>query len=200
MHGGLTPTGIASPHFKSGKYSRVLPAGLKERYEQAISDEELVSLRDELGMMDVRLAELAQRLQGGEAGQLWGDLRAAEAAFTRAMEAGDTGNAGQAMKRISELIRRGGPAEGQWEELLDLIQKKARVAQAEWKRLSDLQQVLTAEQAQAMLAHIQYVILEHVKDVPTLQALSRAFRDLSAGRAPPRPVNGRAITDAPAEG
>lgn len=60
IHGGATPGGFASPHFKTGRYSKVLPAALRDRYEQARGDEDLLSLRDELALVDARIGEVLQ--------------------------------------------------------------------------------------------------------------------------------------------
>src|SRR5258708_37054514 len=40
-HGGKTPRGIASPNFKHGRYSKSLPARMRERYEEALADPHL---------------------------------------------------------------------------------------------------------------------------------------------------------------
>ena len=58
VHGGLTPSGHASPHFKSGRYSRYLPARLTERYREAQADQRLLELREEIALIDARLCEL----------------------------------------------------------------------------------------------------------------------------------------------
>ncbi len=56
-HGGKTPRGAASPHFKTGRYSRSLPGRLVAAYEEALSDPRLLSLRDELALTDAMLME-----------------------------------------------------------------------------------------------------------------------------------------------
>ncbi len=58
IHGGDTPVGLAAPNFKTGRYSKYLPAGLTERYVAARIDPELLSLRDEIGLVDTRITEV----------------------------------------------------------------------------------------------------------------------------------------------
>jgi hypothetical protein len=48
MHGGATPVGIASPHFKDGKRSKHTALGLAERIRQAQNDPALFELRSAL--------------------------------------------------------------------------------------------------------------------------------------------------------
>ena len=51
IHGGKTPSGPASPHWKTGKHSRVLrDLGLSERYDALRTHPELAELRDELAL------------------------------------------------------------------------------------------------------------------------------------------------------
>ncbi len=57
-HGGRTPTGMGSPHFRHGRYSKYLPTGLVNRYVTARTDPELLSLRDEIGLVDTRITEV----------------------------------------------------------------------------------------------------------------------------------------------
>lgn len=61
-HGGKTPRGAASPHFKTGRYSRSLPGHLVATYERALNDPRLLSLRDELALTDAMIAETLSQL------------------------------------------------------------------------------------------------------------------------------------------
>jgi hypothetical protein len=61
-HGGRTPRGAASPHFKTGRYSRSLPGHLLAAYERALTDPKLLSLRDEVALTDAMIAELLRQL------------------------------------------------------------------------------------------------------------------------------------------
>lgn len=60
-HGGRTPRGEASPHFKTGRYSRSLPGHLAATYEQALADPRLLSLREDIALTDAMICDqLAQ--------------------------------------------------------------------------------------------------------------------------------------------
>lgn len=58
LHGGRTPAGVASPHFKTGRYSKVLPARLLERYQTALADPDLLAMHDEIALLDAQLQEI----------------------------------------------------------------------------------------------------------------------------------------------
>lgn len=65
LHGGATPWGPASPHWRTGRHSRVLSRlGLGRTYQKALNDPEMVGLREEIAVMDARLVQLLERLGG----------------------------------------------------------------------------------------------------------------------------------------
>jgi len=88
IHGGATPRGLASADWKHGRYSKVLPPNLRDAYERARTDTELIPLRDELALLDARLGELVGSLADGGT-VLWDDLGAAWANLEVAQRHGD---------------------------------------------------------------------------------------------------------------
>jgi hypothetical protein len=81
VHGGKTLVGSASPTYRTGRYSKYVPERLRERYEAAEDDAELLSLRGEIALTDARLLDLLARVNTGESGQLWAELRRAYREF-----------------------------------------------------------------------------------------------------------------------
>ena len=62
MHGGKSPVGPASPAYRTGKYSKYMPRALKSKYEWALRDTHLNSLRDELAVLQTLIADGLQNL------------------------------------------------------------------------------------------------------------------------------------------
>jgi len=58
MHGGGSPIGSAHPSYRTGRYSRYLPFGLAEKFEQALEDPDWLSLEKEIRLIDATLAEV----------------------------------------------------------------------------------------------------------------------------------------------
>src|SRR4051794_14907848 len=58
MHFGNVPRGMASPHTKTGRYSKDLPTRLLARYEEAMNDPDLLNLSSEIALLGARLSEL----------------------------------------------------------------------------------------------------------------------------------------------
>ena len=73
-HGGNSRAGIASGTFKTGKYSKYLPARLVGKYEEAAADPELLALRDDVALLDTRIVTVVSALNTGESQEAWTSL------------------------------------------------------------------------------------------------------------------------------
>lgn len=178
MHGGKTPGGPALPQFRTGRYSKYLPQRLLERYRQAARDGDLLALREDLALLDARLADVLQRVDTGESGQRWRAVQAAFAAFARHRARGDVPQMQAALAQVEHELTQGVQDYAAWQDVRSLLDQRARLAGEERRRLHELQQTLTAEQAMTLLAAVQAVILRHVHDRDTLAALAAEFRSL----------------------
>jgi len=178
MHGGESLSGIASPQFKTGRYSKVLPTALATRYEQSLEDNELLALRDEVALLDTRLGDLLSALGVGAARKLWEDLKKNYDNLSIAMEQRDTPAAIIALHQLGEAIKTGVDENQTWVEIYTLLEQRRRLVESENKRLVQMQQVITTEQAMVLLARIQQAILQHVSDKQTLSALASEFREI----------------------
>ena len=172
MHGGMTPGGMALPQFKHGRYSKYLPARLVDRYQAGRSDPELLAMRDEIAALDARLSELLERVDSGESGLLWIALRDAWTELQEARRAGDNLKLAAALTMVGDLIEQGFDDRAAWADVLALFQDRRRLVESERRRLVDLQQMITAEQAMVFLAAITDAVKKHVDDRDTLAAIS----------------------------
>lgn len=63
LHGGVTPQGLESANTKHGLRSAYLPKGLKERYETAHGDSQLMRIRDDVALVEGLLAHYTSGLK-----------------------------------------------------------------------------------------------------------------------------------------
>lgn len=174
MHGGATPKGLASPHTKTGRWSRDLPTRLAAKYEEALKDARLLELRDELAVIDARLSELLAGLETGEAGAIWAALKRARRDFE------DPEKRSAALAEILELIDRGAEEWQRWEDVFRTIERRARIAESERRRLVEMRQMITSEQAMLLLTAVVNTVQRHVKDPNALRAISADLDRLSS--------------------
>lgn len=171
---------VASPTFKTGRYSKDLPTRLQSTYEAAISDGQLLVLRDEIALLEARLGELIQRIDTGEAGAVWKGLKAALEEYRAAKASGDGVEIHKALFGIEVLIDRGIEDYLIWGEIQSVIQQRRKVVESERKRLVEMQQMITSERAMVLLAAVVDAVRKHVSDRDTLQAISSDIRALVA--------------------
>lgn len=171
LHGGASLTGTAHPNFKNGRYSRYLPKDIRSRYDEAMRDPDLISLRDELGLLTARITDQLSKLEKSESPP-WGE---ALTAFEDMAKAKDETVRDRARKTLEEVLRRGRDADTVqrrvWAEVRELTQEKSRVAAIEWKRLNDVNGTITVEQALLFAKAFMEAARETIKDRAVLQAL-----------------------------
>ena len=172
LHGGKTPRGLASPHFKHGRYSTALPDRLLARYAAAAADPDLIVLRHDIALVDALIADVLLRLDSGESGALWRALREATDQFEARRRARDTAGAGESLEEILALVRRGDADGAVRREVLEHLDQRRKLAAEERKRLAELQASITAERAMALVAAIVGVVRSHVHDQALLAAIA----------------------------
>lgn len=178
-HGGRSHPGGPTHHlFKTGRFSKFLPKNLQGKYETMLADKELGSLRDELALISARMAEIMEGFGTGEAGCLWGELKELQKDFEKAEKEESHVGMFVAAAKAFDLVGKGYAYWKQWGDLNDQIDRRARVAAAEWKRQADLQQVMTVEQVMTMAAAIIEILNTTVTDRVMLENASTKIRAL----------------------
>jgi hypothetical protein len=180
MHNGRAAAGIAVPTYKHGRYSKYLPTRLVERYHESANDSELLALREEVALIDSRLVDLVRRVDSGEAGELWRSLSAENSALDAARRTGDQAGVLAAIQSIQTLIRRGMGDYAAWDEIVRLVDQRRKLVESERKRLVEMQQLITSDQAMTLLAAVQVSIKTHVSDPMILRAIADDMRRLAS--------------------
>lgn len=145
-HGGKSLRGMASPSLKHGRYSKDLPTRLAARAEAALASPRLLSLEDEIAVMQARLGELLSRVDTGESGATWGQVRAALEAFKAASAAGDMAGMNTAFAALDRLVTHGASDVQTWKDIEQTGEALRRLVQTQGKTLVALQQIVTVQQ------------------------------------------------------
>jgi hypothetical protein len=166
MHGGSSAqqelVGAANPAFKHGRYSRALPVDLGERYAEALASSDLLSLRDEVAVLEARIAELLAA--AAPAREHWAAAGAAFADMRRASATGDAAAMTTAASRLDAALRAGSRSGAAWSEVAALMERKRRMARDEVRRLQALGQTITAERAMVLVAALADSVMRNVTD------------------------------------
>lgn len=182
MHGGKTPVGPALPQYKTGRYSKLLPARMAATYLEAAGDPDLLVLREEIALVYARLSDLLGRVDSGESGEAWRRAGAAFKALTAGLDAGDTAAAKTALKDLDTVIRRGLGDRAAWDEIGELLDRRERLVRSERRRMVEMQQTMTIEQAMVFTGAVIALVDQYVTDQHARAAISNGIRRLvSAG-------------------
>lgn len=180
MHGGKSLKGVASATFKTGRHSKYMPARLLERYNEAAQDPELLNLREDIALIDARLADILLRADDGEAGKLWNDARKSNDELQKAMADKDWSRVRLAAANLDRLIGEGLTDHETWNEIRSLIDQRRRLVESEQKRLIAGQQMITSEQAMTLVAALVSTVKRHVTDRRILAAISADIAQIVA--------------------
>lgn len=178
IHGGKSLLGIASPSYKTGRYSKFLPARLAARYEEMRGDAELLEMREEIGLVDTRLADLLSRVDTGESGALWQGLMKARIDLLAAKRGNDIIGQSLALNKMLDLISQGHADYRAWAEIGGALEQRRKLVESERKRMIETQQMISSERAMALLGAVVNIIKEHVDDRAVLAAISSGINNL----------------------
>jgi hypothetical protein len=154
MHGGKTPAGYGLPQTTSGRYSKVIPLRLAQRYAEARASPVLLSLRDDLAACEARIGDLFLRVDTGESGAVWQALGTALDALNRAMSGNDLAAMQTHLATLRQLITAGNDDRAAWQEIQALWETRCRLTQTETKTLMTMQQMISTEQLMVMMGVI----------------------------------------------
>jgi hypothetical protein len=172
MHGGKTPRGPASTHYKDGRHSRFLPARMFAAYHAAGLDPELMSLRRDLALLDARIIDVLKRVDSGEAGVIWQAAQAAMARFDREWVKKDGDGMEAALAEMRRLLTQGASDWATWREVGKLIEQRCKLVESEQHRLTLAGEMIHREQAMALLGQVVAILRRHVPDRQVLHAIA----------------------------
>ncbi len=104
LHGGKSLRGVESPVFKDGRYSKSLPVQLHNRWQETQDDPDLLSLEDEIRLVDVMLKGNLENLDTEESGKAWALIRRAVDTMELAIDREDFGGIKAALLGMRDVI------------------------------------------------------------------------------------------------
>lgn len=180
LHGGATPRGVNSPHFKTGYLSAQLPARLMARMVAAMEDGDLHSLRKDIAFVSARVDETLQRLvDDHDASTTWQKLLLQRDAFVASQ---DNEERGAIIREMFELIARAERELAVFDEVHKLIDQRANLIKKDTERQLKLSQGVTLDQVTLYFQALTSAVREIV-DQETLGKIYEAFERINARSA-----------------
>lgn len=181
VHGGLTPSGPASPQWKDGGRSKYLPKRLLDDYQASLDNPDKLVLDGEIALIDARLSDVLRRVDSGESGRLWSELRETVREYEAAQRARDTAAVALAVNTLVDLVKRGQHDSAAWGEVTSLIERRRKLVESERKRLVEAHKMIAVEQALGMMGLLIESVRRNVHDDDALRAVVADFTRITAG-------------------
>ena len=181
-HGGKTPAGIASPQYEHGRYSKVIPTQLVEHYRQAQEDPDRLSIDADIGLLDGLLRGALDSMNRGDPGELWEKLHEAAQAYKRALKSKKEGDDPQEhLSMVLWLIEEGYHDYMARIEIRQMLQERARLVDAESRRLERAQGTVTVERALVFADRVMESVKRNVRDERIRSAIVQDIFALTGG-------------------
>lgn len=178
VHGGLTPGGLASPNLKTGRYSKYLPAQLQDRYQEAVSDPDILSLNEDVALLRSLVFKHLESMSTGDTHPSWKLAYSALQKLKKAIATGDAGDLLTAMEEMEAVITPNYRAAVAEDKVTGYIDQLGRIADKERRLLIDRQQVITVERMMLMITAIAAIVKQHVDDRNTLRDIQTDIQGL----------------------
>lgn len=180
IHGGKSRTGAAVAGFKGGRHSKYLPTRLAARYQEAQNDPDLISLHDDIALIDTRLGELVERVGEDDPTALWQQARRQIDAYKDAQKRASRDQVAH-LAALEVTIAQGvaDAPSASWRQVFDLLEQRRRSVESESKRLQQLQQMIPAEGVLTLIGLVELAIKRHVTNPQQLAAIAQDLMALS---------------------
>lgn len=173
LHGGKSPTGLASASFKTGRHSRYLPARLYDKFVEAQNDPMLFELRGEVALVDVRIGELLQRVDTGESAEIWKRLDTTFQKLKGAiMGDGDAQAVVFALGELEKNITTGIGDWAAWAEIARMVEQRRKLVESERTHQKAMQQLMSYEQAMLFAGAVLASLKANITDKGLLNKIS----------------------------
>jgi hypothetical protein len=190
-HGGKSPRGALAGPYKHGGYSKYMSIDLAHRFLETTQDPELLSLQQDVALVTERINSLLARVTSGESGAAWKHLGKCWREFRRHRASGNVVRMQEALEQLAEPLEQGLADHAAWEELGLQLDRRARLAEQEARRLEKMQASLSLEEALGLLGTVLDVLKRHVTDPDVLAAIGGDLEQLVALDAVPLAARSR---------
>ena len=172
LHGGKQPApGPSHPNWKTGRQSKFmehLPAKLRASFLASVSDPDLLSVRNEMALMDSRLHELMTRLTSGETvekmrllSETVHQLRAASRAKELNVDA-----IRELADKARIIVDTSFGEDSVWGKIGDTISSRISLTETERKVMEMKQASIAADRLQVLMQQLLASVRQHVVGLP----------------------------------
>ena len=188
LHGGLSPRGPASPNWKHGQrslyYKDLLMGSLLKGYLALQTDEEILSLQEQIRLWTGRERVLVERLTDhGESSEAWKAVHAAMREAREAERSGDAAKLAQVLTSLEAIATRGVGIEAAWRDLDRCHETLRKLKEAERKKVESDHAMLSMDRVVHLAGMLTALALKCITEDTKREEFAEGVHQLSQGKA-----------------
>jgi hypothetical protein len=172
MHNGNAKRGFALPQTKTARWSKDLPARLAARFAEMESDETLLSLRDDIRLIDALIKDKFDKLGTGESQKSWEMMRASVDALEYGIDKEDYAGCRKALREMRDVIDLRVAHYATEVEIRNQLDQRRRMVETEQKIAVAGERAISAEKAMLLVGAIAGILKARVTDANILAAIT----------------------------
>lgn len=173
MHGGKSPVGLASPHTKTGRYSKDLPTRLAAHYEETAHDPELLSLRQDIRLIDALMKDDFGNLDTGESAEAWGKMQEAVDKIDIGISSKKYDDVQKGLHQMRLIIDKRVLHYASVAEIRSKLEQRRKLVETEQKITLAGEQAISVEKAMMLIGAIAGILKTRIHDTNTLSAIQQ---------------------------
>jgi len=175
MHGGKSLKGIASPSLTTGRYSKYLPQGLLNTYADIQEDDNLLSVRGDVQLLDVLIRSKLINLDTGESADHWDFLLKCIIKARKAYKNEDYGGLEEQLDEIEALADKRRLHYATEQEINAQLEQRRKLVDTENKIIMSKENAVTTEQAMLLVSALLASVKANVSDAAALNQIQADF-------------------------
>lgn len=183
LHGGKSLKGMNHPNYSHGRYSKHIPSNLLESYKDFRSDDERVSVEEELDLARMILADQINKMGDGASGENW---KKAKETFDKALRYNRQNRSEDFIRTLvdlGEILKAGEEEVGRAKEALGTMETVRRLVNTERQIMVDQAEYLTRAYVLFMFGKILDALERHVAPLKGGRSAIGSIADTIGGMA-----------------
>jgi hypothetical protein len=173
MHGGKTPAGLASPHIKTGRWSKDLPTRLASRFAESEHDSELLSVRADIRLIDTLMKDDFDNLETGESADAWAMMRKSVDGLELGFDKEDYAGCRKALREMRDVIDKRVLHYASVAEIRSKLEQRRKLVETEQKITLAGEQAISVERAMLLIGAIAGILKTRIHDPSTLSTIQQ---------------------------
>ena len=159
------------PDARRGVITTAIPSRLRRKFESAFNDPDLLDQSEIIALLNVRIADLLERVDTGESGDNWRQILKTFEEFQYAINTQDVEATNKSMNSLESLISTGVGDYQAWDEIYKVTELLRKVKADENALILKKGAMITAEEQMSIIYYMLGIITKHVRDRDALDRI-----------------------------